>query len=104
MSGHTPLPWKVLHPGQPHVAVVTEKWDSADGTLICYPGRHTGAVDGEVQANAEFIVRACNAHEELLEALRGEIGVASVPDCTDSNCGTCSRCRSKAAIAKAEGR
>jgi hypothetical protein len=60
-SAHTPEPWKVLNPGKPHVVVVTEKWDSTDGTLICYPGRHTSAVDTEVQANAQRIVACVNA-------------------------------------------
>lgn len=58
---HTPTPWLL------------------DGFDICH---HTGPatihviaktstpVEGDEQANAEFIVRACNAHYDLVEALQ----------------------------------
>lgn len=57
-------------------------------------------------ATVEFIVRACNSHAELLEALR-DIGTAPciralLGESDDSPC-WCPSCRAKAAIAKAEG-
>ena len=53
----------------------------------------------EAMANAEFIVRACNAHEELLAALRGlvcELESVNVP--------APGLIHAKKAIAKAEGK
>ena len=102
---HTPTPWRVLHSGYPHVVVVTEKWDSEDGVLICYPGRHTSAADPEVQANAEFIVRACNSHEELLAAARSaslELTTVGIGHGHTHSQDVVARLQ--AAIAKAEGR
>jgi len=60
---HTDLPWQVKHS------------DVEDQYLITGPGGcYIALVDdqGEPidnQANAEFICRACNSHEELVEAL-----------------------------------
>ena len=85
---------------------------------------------GDMGANARFIVRACNAHEELLAALeayqctecagRGMVNTPCPdPQCGDSTwdhaCGLgsrpCVKCRgvsaavqARAAIAKAQGR
>jgi len=47
--------------------------------------------------------RLIAAAPELLEALKGEISVMR-SDCNERNCGKCSRCKSYAAIAKAEGK
>mgnify|MGYP001558443365 FL=1 len=33
-------------------------------------GEDTGKLGNHMKANAEFIVRACNSHDELLEAIR----------------------------------
>lgn len=60
----------------------------------------------QFQANAEFIVRACNTHDEMLEALRqakdwlDEVGC----DCGTGEPGTCASCLVDAAIVKAEGK
>lgn len=62
---HTPTPWKVLidSRGEPNL------W-GADGILMgtLY---HDGISDAKpIQlANAEFIVRACNNHDDLLAAM-----------------------------------
>lgn len=68
---HTPTPWKSDDIGQIHaferglVAKVLERDTDADQYFV-------------EKANAAFIVRACNAHDELVAAIklaRAEIGV-----------------------------
>ena len=59
---HTPLPWRVetkaiTHPDIGDVAVVY-MINNADESVY------------EQEANAKFIVRACNSHYELLEACK----------------------------------
>lgn len=70
---HTPLPWRVC-PSFPADI-------QADGTEIasCFEEKHIGQTwtiegpitvsYGEHKANAAFIVRACNSHYQLVEAL-----------------------------------
>lgn len=54
---HTPTPWKIA---SNHRHVI-----DSDGLIIVYPGgSRTEAI---AQANAQFIVTACNAHEELVK-------------------------------------
>ena len=53
-------------------------------------------------ANAEFIVRACNCHKELYEALRVLVAVYFNPNLEGIEHDALARAR--AAIAKAEGR
>lgn len=60
--------------------------------------------DEEVEANAEFIVRACNAHDELLAALEDIIETPvghTTADCA-KDLAACIRI-ARAAIAKAKG-
>ncbi len=60
MTG-TPLPWRAVNRGS------SNDWDieGPDGMDMC------GMLRGMLyhQADAEFIVRAANSHEELVEAL-----------------------------------
>lgn len=58
---HTPTPWR-LDKENPDLVR-----DEKDGFLVT---KVTGANDLESHANAEFIVRAVNSHEEMLIALR----------------------------------
>ena len=62
---HTPTPWRMgpaLHEGY-HAAVM-----ALSHTLIANFG--DGSVGkAEHEANAEFIVRACNSHDAMVEAL-----------------------------------
>lgn len=51
--------------------------------------------------DAAFIVRACNAHEEILEALKAMVAEWNRHGCCDS---TDVRYKAEHAIAKAEGR
>ena len=60
---HTTLPWEVEGQGQEVVGILA----IGDNKYVAkLSGWHKKSQD----ANAEFIVRACNAHEELLEACK----------------------------------
>lgn len=71
---HTPLPWKS------HGTTIKYQMDS--GLTENLATVHGGKF-GEPHPNTEFIVRACNSHYELLEALRALQKYAS-----DLNCGS----------------
>lgn len=59
---HTPTPWAKTESFQ----IVKPQGNTAlELADICYVGDEAVA-----EANAEFIVRACNAHDELVEALQ----------------------------------
>ena len=68
MSAHSPLPWSIdpLSIGTPWAI------DAANGDQVCQTDQLVGDGLGSPQrlANAEFIVRACNAHDELLAACK----------------------------------
>ena len=74
MSGHTPLPWDVVPGNQNHGPYIT----TAFGTTVCDLYAMSHPISGEPKAvwftdaalNAELIVRAVNAHDELLKALK----------------------------------
>jgi hypothetical protein len=69
-TAHTPTPWQydedALH------VFVNGSGVEGDGAVICevWPGFGSGE-SKEREANAAFIVRACNAHDDLVAALRG---------------------------------
>lgn len=67
MAEHTPTPWKAsgngIHKGIRCVATTD------------YIDRRSGEEFKEACANAEFIVRACNAHDDLLAACEAICGV-----------------------------
>lgn len=68
MSGHTPLPWRIKTPA--HATIEGEKIHSYDDGWTKYYGNVANICDGkDREANAAFIVRACNSHYDLLEAL-----------------------------------
>ena len=94
---HTPLPWgidlEINESGRSDAVGLVggaDGWTVADGWLNV-------ATEEEGHANAEFIVRACNSHYELLEVVRK---VAEHFADTDAPLGAAAR----AAIAKAEGK
>ena len=62
---HTETPWNYKAPGFPTVfAEALNGWVVADCGVISSISDYSTC-----RANAEFIVRACNSHDELLEAL-----------------------------------
>ena len=83
MAEHTPTPWEVDRPGCPcgyifggngeaYVAKVLSLDDDVD-PVASEPAR---------LANAEFIVRACNSHDELLAACEAALS-ATLADSWD---------------------
>ncbi len=61
---HTPTPWHVDNTG----VVVGSRAPNGSTDLIA--DLHTSAMPSEARANAAFIVKACNNHQALVEALR----------------------------------
>lgn len=64
-SKHTGAPWRAQIAERSDGEVTVAHITSADGIAIAQMAMHDN-----VRANAAFIVRACNAHEELVKALR----------------------------------
>lgn len=69
---HTPTPWICSHSQNPDVYRNEEHW-----LIVSHPSESTAQAVADVEtgpgpktsrANAEFIVRACNAHDDLLAA------------------------------------
>lgn len=75
MSGHTPTPWKVLYPSLnisadvPCSGVLAGVCRWCAGLPSTVPGVAFDLSRDEQEANARFIVRACNSHEKLVEAI-----------------------------------
>jgi hypothetical protein len=105
---HTPSPWRVVRNYHDRIYIVGPRNDgkSTISDRICSVQQPRAGGGG----NADFIVRACNAHEELLAALKA-LTDPPYPDgfchkgiCSEEKCTRCSRhARARAAIAKAEG-
>jgi len=76
---HTPIPWAVGEGGR-HVCYVNPSIeagedidDSRHDSIIARcdgMGAYSGISDEEQEANAEFIARAVNSHDEMLKALK----------------------------------
>jgi hypothetical protein len=79
---HTPTPWVVSAPG-----IITAPKAMQDIGHVCYTG-----TDGGTDANAAFIVRACNSHDDLVMALAKLVAEPGDPDY---------RAQARAALAKA---
>ena len=70
---HTPGPWRISRESNGHAYISSpcdigndEWWEFASVVT-----KVEGRVDKIGKANAAFIVKACNLHEELVEALKG---------------------------------
>lgn len=77
---HTPGPWK--HPRTPQDYGIVGPEDERIATTYHQPV-HAGRIltVAEQDANAEFIVRACNAHDDLLAACEAAVALFDVtPD------------------------
>ena len=64
---HTPLPWHRTHNT---LNVFADGYKAAIAATFSYEYRESGPSKEEAEANAAFIFRACNAHNELVSALR----------------------------------
>jgi hypothetical protein len=94
MSKHTPLPWRADLEGKGGW-VMGPQSEPSGAFVICWRPPWEARSD-ESDANAEFIVRACNNHEKLLEALKEIVA--------DASCSAYAAQVADAAIVKAEGR
>ena len=100
MSKHTPTPWLAdLLP-----AVITDARRFIIATTACADLSEAVESASQQRANCAFIVRACNAHEDLLEACKAVLCLADMlqPRYQKDAAGYLSQVRK--AIAKAEGR
>jgi hypothetical protein len=77
ITGHTPVPW----------SIGKRRWITSGDVDIARIHSVSKIGENEAVANAEFIVRACNSHDALLEALENLLGqLENVSD----YCQTCS--------------
>ena len=67
MSAHTALPWMIKADSRKNTLWTIESVIGEGGSVACIP-RPTVTV-GRSDANAALIVRACNAHQALVDAL-----------------------------------
>lgn len=97
---HTALPWILNHDE------ILATSDPADVVAICEWGYDDSAED-----NAEFIVRACNAHDGLVKALKAaqqfirngiEFGYIHMPDADTPDTAHKTPALIEAALAKAQ--
>ena len=75
---HTPTPWKVFYAknnGQKILGVGQETGEGITNSQGWLWGE-----DHEAKANAEFIVRACNSHDALVESLKSMPKLCSYHD------------------------
>lgn len=91
---HTPLPWKHIRQSDGSHDIVAPRDTGA--VLVATCGRQR-CNDGLIAGNADLIVRGCNGHAELVEALERLLGDHQC------DCGECAYCAGRAAIAKATG-
>ena len=73
MSGHTPGPWSIFD--QHDATRINIRGPNEEFVADCADGFYSDETDDWVMAdeslpNAAFIVRACNNHDALLEALK----------------------------------
>jgi hypothetical protein len=75
ITGHTPVPWSIgglsSNPGEGHVI----ESDSTDRTIAWTANSYCTSNDEEYIsqediANAEFMIRACNSHDALVDTLQ----------------------------------
>lgn len=103
----TPLPWTCIHQGNdtdfcihapkeadgchPIVAIVLHQLEEI---------KRVGSIKNAYSQNGEFIVRACNAHDELVAALRESFNYFDMSGSPEQSA---AEERFRALIAKAEG-
>lgn len=103
---HTPTPWRVRDNGKAYFFDIVSETDEEVVRQFEEPCSGEGGIP--LRADAEFIVRACNCHDDLLAALRRQL--ANIERWLDSGVvATPKESKSiyeqmKAAVAKAEGR
>ena len=96
---HTPLPW-LADNGDSEVWGIFDDNGAELAYLIKLPSIEPSKEFDESKANAEFIVRACNCHYDLLDSLKFAKSVIQSGECWTE---TCEKMIDKI-IAKAEGK
>ena len=76
-AGHSPLPWTLAASCRRGNKIQCSDPDGADWPWDVATCHVEAPVDRTGKANAAFIVRACNAHYQMLEALKAIDGVLS---------------------------
>lgn len=85
MAEHTPLPWKAEVKRALGIYAAERERPIAQMMNIHEHGHREGGDTDIERADAEFIVRACNAHDDLLAACK-EFHIELCPDCEGSGC------------------
>lgn len=67
MVEHTPGPWTVAKRNSKLVSLISANSEGGDANGGVYVAKTQGP---DSDANAAFIIRACNSHYDLIEALR----------------------------------
>lgn len=102
MSAHTPTPWR--EGNEPTGSIVADEpvpgLDGSDDTD--FYGGHLVA-ESVTPSNREFIVRACNAHDDLLAAAQDAQCACSIKERDSGHLAGCWMPALQEAIAKAEG-
>ena len=65
---HSPLPWNVV------------AWATGEHFVVDEFGANVLNRSGSLAENAAFIVRACNSHQQLVDALKGMLDQPETPD------------------------
>jgi hypothetical protein len=104
---HTPIPWRIgYYNAQKCTIGIVVDTDAGEDVVaeVCH---HDGYLPGEFgEANAAFIVRACNSHDALLAACRRLLDVIDeygLHDHAGEDIGDVETSAARAAIAEAEG-
>ena len=92
---HTPTPWEFQDIYDKGVFIQTTKGAIRQVIAEVFDGSDTGGEKNQL-ANAEFITRACNAHEEILACLKEAVKYLQYEGYYDMD-------KFHKAIAKAEG-
>lgn len=108
MSEHAPTPWTIdevrTDSGRAFRIGSGEMLKVGKGCCIIYDD-YPGAPDNERKANAAFIIQACNAHDDLVGALRFILAFYEPGQRTlDTEAWKRAEAAGRAALAKAEGK
>jgi hypothetical protein len=98
---HTPIPWRLVKFAPMNVTAESK----VVANCACYSDNTADpeALHDELLANAEFIVRACNSHDRLVEALKGLVECSPCQNGCAADDMTCATRKAEAALAKAKG-
>jgi hypothetical protein len=98
---HSPIPWDIQNKGNLYgrdARVEVVMGSNLDGSRLLPKIVRMPDISDLSYANARFIVQACNAHEELLAALKAFVAIANLQGLLPATLA-----QARAAIGKAEG-